>query len=324
MVELEAQLDKEVAHYQGAAFATSTKKSYAAHRKSYLQFCANAGYNPVPASATVIARYIAFLARRLKYSSIRQYLNIIRILHVEQGLPNPLSNSYQVSITLRGVRRSLGDKATQKLPITPELLLVINKTLNSKDPQHTLFWGAALAAFYGMLRRSNIIPTPPFNPKIYLRRVDILTFSWGLGLRIRWSKTIQFRERELLVPLPFLGSHPLDPVSAILRAFELAPRAPESGAPFVLPGSFSPLHPQQFTKILKGALSRAGLDYSQFSGHSFRRGGTTWAMKNHFPAEVIKFLGDWKSDAYMAYVDIPLTSRLKYIQRLTTSLPYYS
>ena len=47
-------------------------------------------------------------------------------------------------------------------------------------------------------------------------------------------------------------------------------------------------------------------------------------MKNHFPAEVIKFLGDWKSDAYMAYVDIPLTSRLKYIQRLTTSLPYYS
>ena len=271
----------------------------------------------------VLARYIAFLADRLKFSSIKQYLNIVRILHQEQGLPNPLKDNYHVDLTLRGVRRVLGDKVTQKLPITPEILLRIKSQLNPQSTEEMLFWAAALAAFFGMLRRSNVLHNPPFNSEIHLRRLDVRLFKWGLALRVRWSKTIQFRDRELLIPLPAMPSHPLDPVSAILKAFSLAPGAPDEGPAFVSPSNFLPLSPARFSQILKSHIKKIGYDHHKYSGHSFRRGGATWAMRNHFPAEVIKFMGDWKSDAYMAYIDMPLQARINYSKQMAAKLPHY-
>ena len=159
----------------------------------------------------MLQRYVAYLARKLKFSSLKQYLNIICLMHMEQGLPNPLEENHRLQLLLRGVRRVKGDSTTRKLPITPLLLLKIRLVLDLQDPNSTVFWAACLTTFFGMLRRSNVLPTPPFSDTKHLSREDVLAYSWGLALKIRWSKTIQFRERELLVPLPHLPGHPLDP-----------------------------------------------------------------------------------------------------------------
>ena len=299
----------------------STQKSYATHRKRYLEFCLQFGYQPVPVSQVVLQRYVAHLARNLKYSSIRQYLNIIRLLHVEQGLPNPLQENQPLTLVLRGVRRTLGDTTARKLPITPQILLKIRSFLDWSNASHVTFWGAALAAFFGMLRRSNLIPSPPFNRNKHLRRCDVIAFPWGLGLSIRWSKTIQFRERELLVPLPRLPGHPLDPVAAVLAVFRLHPKAPPEAPAFLDVQGLGQYTPATFTKVLKRCLGQLGIDSQAFSGHSFRRGGATWALHNKLPAEAIKILGDWRSDAYLAYVEIPLLSRVNLVSRLATYLP---
>lgn len=48
-------------------------------------------YAPVPAtSATIICRYAAHVAKTLKFNSIKQYLNIVRLFREEWNLPNPL------------------------------------------------------------------------------------------------------------------------------------------------------------------------------------------------------------------------------------------
>ena len=282
------------------------------------------GYTPVPVTNQILARYIAYLAKKLKFSSLCQYLNIVRILHLEQGLPNPLKDNFHINLTLKGVKRALGNPVHQKLPITPDILLKIKPHLNLSHPEDALFWAAALAAFFGMLRRSNLLHNPPFDSNKHLRRCDIRLFPWGLALRIRWSKTIQFQDRELLVPLPALTNHPLDPVGAMINFFNLSAGAPDLGPALVLPNTFRPLSPIRFAGLLKGLIKKIGLDPLLYSGHSFRRGGATWAMKNHFPADVIKLMGDWKSDAYMAYVDLPLQSRVKYAKNFATSLPHYS
>ena len=195
-MELEAALDSEVEQYRGAAFAKSTQKSYATHRRSFLTFCFECGYNPVPVQPEVLQRYVAYLARKLKFSSLKQYLNIIRFMQLEQGLPNPLEENHWLQLLLRGVRRVKGDSTTRKLPITPLLLLKIRSVLDLQDPNSTVFWAACLTTFFGMLRRSNVLPTPPFSDTKHLRREDVLAYSWGLALKIRWSKTIQFRESE--------------------------------------------------------------------------------------------------------------------------------
>ena len=44
----------------------------------------------MPISQVNLARYIVFLASQLSYASMKQYLNIVRIIHLEGGLPNPV------------------------------------------------------------------------------------------------------------------------------------------------------------------------------------------------------------------------------------------
>ena len=48
----------------------------------------------------------------------------------------------------------------------------------------------------------------------------------------------------------------------------------------------------------------------RFSGHSLRRGGATFAFQCGIPSELIKLQGDWRSDAYMLYLSLPLADRL--------------
>lgn len=48
---------------------------------------------------------MSYLSRKLCFTSVRQYLNVVRILHVEAGMPNPLEGNWYVSSILKGVRR---------------------------------------------------------------------------------------------------------------------------------------------------------------------------------------------------------------------------
>ena len=77
---LEERLVQRVAYYKTQCYTSRTNKTYNTHRKYYLKFCCSLSYNPVPATSETICRYAAFLADTHKYSSIKQYLNIIRIM----------------------------------------------------------------------------------------------------------------------------------------------------------------------------------------------------------------------------------------------------
>ena len=131
---MEESLDREVAHYRGQALAPSTRKTYRSQLKSYLDFCSGLGYRPVPGSPSTLARYLAFLARRLKASSIRVYLAAVRLIHLEAGLPNPFEGSWFLTSVLRGIKRDLGGETTPKRPITLHLLLLLRKRLDPVSP----------------------------------------------------------------------------------------------------------------------------------------------------------------------------------------------
>lgn len=61
-----------VAQYRNGTFAISTSRTYRTHLKSYLDFCKILNISPVHISEQNIARYIAHLADRLSFSSIKQ------------------------------------------------------------------------------------------------------------------------------------------------------------------------------------------------------------------------------------------------------------
>ena len=283
------------------------------------------GYPPIPVSQTTLLRYTVHLARRLAANSIKKYLNIVRIMHLEYGLTDPLRDNWVLTSLLKGICRSKGLSVHRKLPITPSLLLAIRNRLNFNNIVDSVFWAISLVAFFGFLRKSNLLPPSSitFNPAKHLCREDLSLFSGGLILHIRWSKTLQFAERLHQAPLPHLPNHPLCPVWAVVNAFSHTRGAPAAGPAFVLPvkGAWTPFPPTKFISLLRSHLQALGLQARDYSGHSFRRGAASWALKTGLPGEIIKILGDWKSDAYQNYLSLSHDVKFRSINVFGLSLP---
>ena len=305
-----------MAHYRSNAFAGNTCKTYRTHLRAYLDFCNRMSINPVPASERTVALYASFLARTLKPASIRQYLNIIRILHLECGMDHPFKESWLVKSTLKGIEREKGCDVVRKTPITPHLLLQIKGAVNLNCTDDALFWSACLLMFFGLLRKSNLFSdSQGFEPSKQLTR-DCFAYQCQkkcLSVTVKWSKSNQFKERVQTISLPTLSPHPLCPVTAITGAFQKhGLHGPKAQA--------FPLTSKQFSARLKLALGGR----PDVTSHSFRRGGATWALENGVPGEVIKVLGDWKSTAYLSYLDqIPQATVDQYRSSCFKNLPTY-
>ena len=288
-----------------------------------MSFCIALRIPLVPISILNLSRYVALLSNSLAYSSITAYLNIVRLLHVESGLPNPVQDYYIKSV-LKGSRRLVGDKVTPKLPITPGILLDIFKLLDLSLPLHLMFWAAALTAFFGMLCKSNLFPPQSgYDPTKHLSRSDFYPHGGGLDLHLKWSKTIQFADRVHQVLLPLVHQSHLCPVTALLLLFSKFPVSPNEPAfSFKVMGKLSVLSYPHFIRLLRGFLSRLGVPGSKYAGHSFRRGGASWAFTCGARTELIKHQGDWKSSAYLRYLDLPLTTKMQVGQAMATGISH--
>ena len=302
--------------YKGNSFASSTFKTYSAHFSAYSEFCNNLSIPLVPISQQDLGRYIVYLSRKLSFSSVRQYLNIVRLLHLEVGLKNPLDDNWYASSILKGVRRVKGDNPSQKLLITLDILHKVFVTLNLLSSFDRAFWAACLVGFFSFFRKSNLLVPSHilFDPKRHICASDVQFSPDGAILTVRWSKVIQFRERTLHIPLPKIVNSPFCPSSALLRvALENLPcptpvpliRYCSAGASNV------PLTHKEFTDKLRGCLTACGLPASSFSGHSLRRGGASFALECGLPVDLIKLQGDWNSNAYERYLHPSLNLRKK-------------
>ena len=68
----------------------------------------------------------------------------------------------------------------------------------------------------------------------------------------------------------------------------------------------------------KTALHELGSRPLNYSGHSFRRGGATFAFHGGAPVELISLQGDWSSETVLLYIAQSLESRLS-VAHLTTN-----
>ena len=325
LAELELELDREVVEYRAQALVVNTKASYRAYLAAYLRFCQQFNYLPVPVTTIIILRYAAYLARRLKPASIAKYLTVIRLLHIEAGLPNPLENLWALQSLLKGIKRVKGSAVSRKFPITPAILLQMRSRLDLRAPRDAVFWAACLIAFFGLLCKSNILApdNQPFDCQKHLARCHFFTHAWGLEVQFGWSKTIQFSERRLSVVLPALPSHPLCPVTAVANCFAKTFGASPLGPAFVVPTplGFKPLTYKAFLAQLRSLLTALSLPGASYGSHSFRRGGASFSLQAGLPGDVIQVLGDWRSQAFREYLEIPLDNKVAYAVHLAQSLP---
>jgi hypothetical protein len=74
-----------------------------------------------------------------------------------------------------------------------------------------------------------------------------------------------------------------------------------------------------FEKHLHDSLQKARV-VGYYTGHSFRRGGATFAFRCGVPTTLIKLHGDWRSDAYLLYTATPIHVRRFCSLSMATSL----
>lgn len=81
-------------------------------------------------------------------------------------------------------------------------------------------------------------------------------------------------------------------------------------------GLWVPYTYPDFMARLKSDLRAIGEKPEDYAGHSFRRGGATWALKIGIPEVVVKAMGDWRSDAYMRYIQVDTEVRRRAAQAM--------
>ena len=127
---------------------------------------------------------------------------------------------------------------------------------------------------------------------------DLNISSTSALLTVRHTKTLQFFNRLIQVPLPHIPSSPLCPISALQNLLSLLSGAPLSSSLFSYPlptGGYSHLTYTSFSKLLASVLTTSGISSHQYSSHSFRWGGASFACSCGIPSDLIKIQGDWSS-----------------------------
>ena len=72
-------------------------------------------------------------------------------------------------------------------------------------------WCAFVFAFFMMARKSSIVPNSVlnFDPVKYLCRKDVRLTSYGLEVQLKISKTNQFGDKNIILPMYELHDSPL-------------------------------------------------------------------------------------------------------------------
>ena len=293
----------------------NTDKTRASQIRKYLEFCAIYGVDSVYPGNEGIAFYIAHLSNTHKYSSITGYLSGVNYYLRSHRAPDIKYNDPLVSRAIRGSRRLLGDSPIQALALLPEHLLCMYECLPI-SLGHTSFWAAALFAFRILLRKCHYTESDST-----LKRDAFQFYDWGMMVTITKTKTIQFKERKLVLPVCRVKNYSLCAVYWVEKHFHEVKGRPSHSA-FMIPEGegLTPLSYTLFSDILQMLASRAGIMAERISSHGFRSGGATYLARVGMELDVIKGRGDWKSDQVLVYLRRPLEDRLALDERVAKLL----
>lgn len=305
-------MESKLKKTQAMALAKGSKANLRSQGRKLLFFLSHQGLD-FPLSEHQVCLYIQYLMEDFKSNnSVRNYLSGAKTFHSLLGYEFPSLSSIEVKLTLRGMEKSLGHKVKKAIPVDVRLLVDIYEQLDMLNYTHIVFWCLFLFMFFLFARKSQFLPLTARHDDLakVVQRNDIVDKHDMLCCTFRWSKTNQAGERIELPVVPVKDSV-LCPVVAYRRMVEVVE---SSGPAFVLPsgnGIGTPITYSKFQSFFRSMVVATGREGEGYSSHSFRRGGASFALKLGLSPLLIKSQGDWKSDAYLGYIDLSYDQRLE-------------
>ena len=234
-------------------------------------------------------------------------------------------HDYDAFLMQQALHCIMGDSVRVTHPVTVDIFLKVFQHFNWSNQLHICMHALSLVAFFSILRISNLMPYTladcHSDNAYFLRHQDVSFIASGAVLKVYRTKTIQFKQRILEIPFPFIPNSALCPVTALNNYFRTVPTLASS--PLFIAnhaGSFRPLLAAHLNRFFKACITTVGLKPDNFSSCSFHQGGATFAFNCGTPTEFIKAQGDWRSDAYLVYLKLSTKKKLDILQSISARL----
>ena len=121
-------------------------------------------------------------------------------------------------------------------------------------------------------------------------------------LLLKWSKTMQTRDKAKVITLPRLDSD-ICPYRALKGVFQMyQPGGNDPLFQIQVGANFQVVSDSRVRKMLAMLTEAMGFPKTYFIFHTFRRSGATLAYKNRVPIEDIQQHGTWTSDCDWRYI----------------------
>ena len=151
-------LNNDISYYLGLSIAASTKQTFSSAEKRFLEFCLL--YRPpfgkfMPVDENTLVQYAAYLARSIKYSSIKSYLAAVRHLHIRNGYDLDFKKYPRQQLICKGITRPQSCSTRVRLPITIhhlKLFFCLLSIPHSFNYDSLMIWAAMTEAFFGFMR----------------------------------------------------------------------------------------------------------------------------------------------------------------------------
>ena len=255
--------------------ANNTLRAYKSDFKDFGAFCARHGFDSLPTEPKIVSLYLTYLSKNSKISTLRRRLVSISMVHKLKGHYLDTKNPIIIE-NLMGIKRVKGSIQKGKKPILINHLKAIINIIDQQEigeikkaRDKTII----LVGFGGGFRRTEIIS---------IDHEDLEFVPEGVKITIKRSKTDQFGE-GMIKGLPYFSNENYCPVINLKKWLELSNI--KSGPIFRrfskgLTLTKNRLTDQSVVLIIKDYLNLAGIENTNYSGHSLRSGFATVAAES--------------------------------------------
>jgi site-specific recombinase XerD len=255
--------------------ASNTVRAYKSDFKDFGLFCVQNGLKNLPSDPKIVSLYLTHLsAKDLKMSTIKRRLVSIGVIHKMKG--HYLDTKHPIiTENLMGIKRRKGMSQKGKKPILindlKKLIDVIDQQ-KIEDIKKIRDKCILLIGFSGGFRRNEIVS---------LDKDDLEFVFEGVKITVRRSKTDQFGE-GLTKGLPYFENKFYCPVVTLQKWLNISRITKGPLFRKISKGSRlseNRLSDQTVALIIKQYLNIAGINSSNYSGHSLRSGFATSAAE---------------------------------------------
>ena len=307
-------LDQQCIEGLSTAFRPNTKRNYKSRFNIYHRFCEFYGEIPFPATEWQLVRFARYLANGVtSYDTVKNYLSSVKRLHELGGYSFPSHPLNFLELELRSIRYDLAGPRRKAAPVDPTLLMKIHSRVDMNNDRHVVSYTALVVGFTLFLRKSNLVPdtAKSFNPNEQLIWSDLWWYGPVMMIYIKWSKTLQYRQKDLDLPLVEAQNWEICSVYWLqLLKKRFSPSLKDPIFSYPAAGIMVPLTYRALAQQYRTWVSEIGKDPESYTLHGLRRGGANQALTIGICDQDIMLMGDWSSNAYMEYIDLTIERRL--------------